>query len=161
MNKVFFFFVIFTVCLNILSCKQEQSGNVKKDTIDVKKAKAFIDSINLKFTEQIKNGDSAALASHYWPDAELLLDNSEPVKGKDILTAWGSIVRMGIKDMTFTTTDITVSGNLLVETGSYEMKDAKQTLIDKGKYIVVWKQQNGELKLFRDIGCTSLPAATK
>ena len=148
--------IYFTSC----KCKQEETIRTKTDTVDVKKAKFFIDSINLKFTEQVKNGDSAALASHYWPDAELLLDNSEVIKGKDILSAWGSMARSGIKDMTFVTTDITVSGNLLIETGTYEMKDSSRVLIDKGKYLVIWKQQNGELKLFRDIGSTSMPAAT-
>lgn len=126
---------------------------------DMPKAKAFIDSINLKFTEQFRNQDSVALASHYWPDAEMLFEHSEPIKGKDILAAWGSMVRMGVKDFTFQTTDIVLSGDLLVETGAYEMRAPDKTLVDRGKYVVVWKQKNGEWKLYRDIGNTSLPAS--
>jgi ketosteroid isomerase-like protein len=88
-----------------------------------------------------------------------LLDNSEAVKGKDILNAWGAAIRMGIKEMTFTTTDITGSPTLIIETGNYEMKDEKKSLIDRGKYIVVWEKRNGDWKLYRDIGSTSLPAS--
>ncbi len=80
------------------------------------------------------------------------------MKGTDVLPVWGSMIRMGVKHFTFQTTDITLGGNLLVETGTYEMKAEDQSLIDRGKYVVVWKNKNGEWKLFRDIGNTSLPA---
>jgi ketosteroid isomerase-like protein len=151
-------------CLYLLSCN---SGNTEKtadqkaenSSFDMQRAKSFIDSINSKFSEQFAAGDSVALASHYWPNAELLLDNSEPVKGNDILNAWGAAIRMGIKEITFSTTDITGDSTFLIETGTYEMKDAKKSLLDKGKYVVVWENRNGEWKLYRDIGSTSMPLA--
>ena len=154
---------IYISCMISASCNSESKEDVPATTavensFDVTGAKSFIDSINLKFTEQVRNGDSVALASHYWPDAEILLSNSEPVKGADILSVWGGMIRMGVKHFTFQTTDITMGGNLLVETGTYEMKAEDQSLIDRGKYVVVWKNQGGEWKLFRDIGNSSLPA---
>lgn len=127
-------------------------------SFDKQWAKSFIDSINTKFSEQIAAGDSATLASHYWPDAELLLDNSEVVKGKDILNAWGSAIRMGVKEMIFSTTDITGNSTFIIETGNYEMKDAAKSLLDRGKYVVVWENRKGEWKLYRDIGSTSMTA---
>jgi ketosteroid isomerase-like protein len=131
----------------------------KPDTaIDKQSAKSFIDSINAKFSEEIKRGDSVALAAHYSADAELLFANSEPIKGKDILSAWAGLINMGVKEMNFTTTDITVNADLLAETGKYEILGDKNALIDRGKYLVVWKKENGEWKLFRDMGNTSLPA---
>ena len=162
MKKVYFFLFMSGICTAYSSCYTGPGENTTSTTttaaFDKQKASAFIDSINAKFTEEVRNGDSVALAAHYSTDAELLFSNSEPIKGKDILSAWGSIIRMGVKEFTFTSTDMTGSGDLLVETGSYEMKTADNSLLDKGKYVVVWKQQNGEWKLFRDIGNTSLPA---
>ena len=163
MKKANFYLMIPVISLGMLACNtgsKEQTPETKTigTGLDLQMAKSFIDSINAKFTEEVKKGDSVALASHYSSDAEMLFANSEPIKGKDILSAWGGMIRMGIKDFTFATTDITVSGDLLVETGTYEMKAEDKTLFDKGKYVVVWKQQNGEWKLFRDIGNTSLPA---
>ena len=150
-------------CYGLLSCNSDNAEKssapkAENSTLDKQWAKSFVDSINAKFSEQIASGDSAALASHYWPDAELLLDNSEVVKGKDILNAWGAAIRMGIKEMTFSTTDITGSPTFMIETGNYEMKDGKNSLIDRGKYVVVWENRNGEWKLYRDIGSTSMPA---
>jgi len=151
-------------CYSLLSCNSnntEKISDVKTENsvLDKKWAKFFLDSINTKFSEQIALGDSAALASHYWPDAELLLDNSDVVKGKDILNAWGGAIRMGVKEMIFSTTDITGSPTFIIETGNFEMKDEKKLLIDRGKYVVVWEMRNGEWKLYRDIGSTSMPAA--
>ena len=143
------------VCIALGGCLQQTVD--KETSFDMQKAKSFIDSVNTRFSQQLRDGDSLALASNYWPDAELLLSNSEPIKGKDIMSAWGATIRMGINDMTFTTTDITGDANFLIETGSYEMRDGSKTLIDRGKYVVVWKQKNGEWKLYRDIGNTSLP----
>jgi ketosteroid isomerase-like protein len=148
---------------HLLSCNSnntEQTNSQKNEGpgFDKQSAKAFVDSINAKFSEQLAAGDSTALASHYWPDAELLLDNSEPVKGNDIVHAWGGTIRGGIKEMSFTTTDITGSSTFIIETGAYEIKDGKKSLVDKGKYVVVWEKRNGEWKLYRDIGSTSMPA---
>lgn len=138
--------------LFIVGCQQQQTSDTKpvSVTFDMQKAKSFIDSINTKFTEQIRNGDSVALASHYATDAELLLSNSEPIKGKGILSVWGSAIRSGLKDMTFTTTDLTGCNDFLIETGYFEIKE-NDNKVNKGKYVVVWKQQNGEWKLYRDI----------
>jgi ketosteroid isomerase-like protein len=164
MHKTYLIIVTTLISLCMLSCNSdntEQGANTKSATpsFDKQWAKSFIDSINTKFTGQFRVGDSVALASHYWPDAEILLSNSEAIKGNDILPAWGSMTRMGIKDFTFSTTDIKGDSEFLIETGNYEMKDEKKTLIDKGKYVVVWQQRNGEWKLYRDIGNTSLPAS--
>src|SRR6476659_6653237 len=87
--------------LYLISCNSDNTEKpsdekAEKSTFDTQRAKSFIDSINTKFSEQFAAGDSVAIASHYWPNAELLLDNSEPVKGNDVLNAWGSAIRMEI-----------------------------------------------------------------
>ena len=166
MKKVQIYLMIPVISLGIFACNtgnKEQTADTKSGStvFDMQKAKSFIDSINVKFTEEFRKGDSVALASHYSTDAEMLPANGETIKGKDILSAWAGMVSMGIKDFTFVTTDLTGSGDLLVETGTYEMRAEDKTLFDKGKYVVVWKQQNGEWKMFRDIGNTSMPAAVK
>jgi ketosteroid isomerase-like protein len=131
---------------------------VQEPTLDKKWARGFVDSLNQNFSEEIASADSAALASHYWPNAELLLDNSEVVKGEDIIHAWGNGIRAGIKEVSFSTTDIAGSSDYIIETGNYEMKDGSKNLLDRGKYVVVWEKRNGEWKLYRDIGSTSMPA---
>ena len=163
MRKMLFILFVALNCYGLFSCNtgySEKPPDVKAvpSTLDKKWAKSFLDSVNSKFSEQIASGDTAALASHYWPDAELLLDNSEVVRGKDIIYAWGSAIRLGAKAMTFATTDITGTPTFIIETGNYDMMSGNKSLIDRGKYVVVWENRNGEWKLYRDIGSTSMPA---
>jgi ketosteroid isomerase-like protein len=163
-TKTNLLFTLAIISISVLCCKPEAkeetvAGNEPAKALDLQWAKHFLDSVNTKFSEQFKAGDSVALAALYWPDAEILLSNMEPIKGDQILAAWGSMTRMGIPYFTFSTTDIRGDAQYMIETGNYEMKDAKQTLVDRGKYVVVYEQRNGVWKLIRDMGNTSLPAA--
>ncbi|MES1216643.1 MAG: DUF4440 domain-containing protein [Bacteroidota bacterium] len=164
MKKDLFYLLVIFSSITILSCNTDKKSDAPDDqtgnaALEKQNAKSFIDSINAKFSEEIKAGDSVALATHYSADAELVFANNEPVKGKDILSAWGSTINMGVKDAKFTTTDILVNAGLLVETGKYEMFGDKNILLARGNYVVVWKKENGEWKLYRDIGNTSPAAA--
>jgi ketosteroid isomerase-like protein len=107
----------------------------------------------------IKRGDSTAIAALYANDAWALPPNMEPVKGSAIAGLWGAVIRMGIKDAKFMTDEVTGNGEILAETAHYEMYGADNKLLDKGKYVVVWKPVNGEWKLYRDIWNSSMPAA--
>ena len=159
-------FILLIVALNgcfFLSCdsvpvEKTTSVATAESSLDKGWAKSFLDSSNRKFSEQVASGDSAVVAANYWPDAELLLDNMEVVKGNGIAGAWGGAMRMGMKELSISTTDITGSPTFIIETGNYEMKDANKSVIDKGKYVVVWENRNGEWKIYRDIGSTSMPA---
>jgi len=148
--KVCSLFLI-TVILISIGCQQQTTDTKPvSEEFDMQEAKSFIDSINTKFSEQIKNGDSMALASHYATDAAILLSKSEPIKGKDILSAWGSMIRAGTEEITFQTIDLIGSNDFLIETGYIVTKEYGNN-ITKSKYLVVWKKQNGEWKLYRDM----------
>ena len=143
---------LFLITILISIACQQQTTDTKPviEEFDMQKAKSFIDSINTKFSEQTKLGDSIALASHYSSDAAILLPNSEPIRGKEILSAWGSMLRAGSVDITFQTIDITGSNDFLIETG-YIVTKINEDNINKSKYLVIWKMQNGEWKLYRDM----------
>lgn len=158
MKKFYSLLIIAIILLpscNSESKEQNTGTKTNSDAFDIQKARTFIDSINIKFSEKIKSGDSAWVASQYSSDAEILMDKSEPIKGKDILSMWGVVGSSEERDWSFTTTDLQGDENFLIETGKYEIKDTKQKVVSVGKYVVVWKKQNGEWKLYRDIGNSS------
>lgn len=164
MRKTLCYFMVLVISLGMFACDTDSKEDATVTTsastaFDMQKARADIDSINAKLIEEFKRGDSVAVASHYSSEGQLMFSNSEPIKGKDIISAWGGMIRMGgVKDLKFVTTDLIGNSELLAETGTYEMKGENNTIIDKGKYVVVWKQENGEWKLYRDIANTNLPA---
>ena len=166
MKKIIFLLLIagsaFMVACNDASTSGESTMSTKdSSTFDLSNARAAIEADNVKFMEEIKKGDSAALAEHYHSEAQMLMDNAEPVMRKDISSAWGSVVKMGVKDFKLTTTDVVGNDDLLVETGVYEMYGDKNSVMDKGKYVVAWRKENGNWKIYRDIANSSLPMQQK
>ena len=119
-------------------------------------ARAIIKENNSKFVQALQRGDSAMMASFYTRDAWMLPQHAEPITGEDIMHAWGSAVRGGVQSFVFNTQDVTGYPDLLVETGKYETYGAGRLLLDRGKYITVWKRENGVLKIFRLISNSSL-----
>lgn len=161
MKKIIF---LLGACTSIMvSCndaaKTETNTMVTNDssTFDLSRARSDIEADNAKFIEQIRKGDSNALADHYHSEAQILMPNFEPIMRKDISATWGGFLRMGVKDFKMTTHDVVGNEDLLVETGSYEMIGDKNVTIDKGKYMVAWRKENGNWKLYRDMGSSNMP----
>ena len=134
-------------------------ANVSKDSVsdDGESVKAHIRKEALNWGDEVRRGDSTAMAAHYSSDAIVMPSNSEPVIGKDILSFWGGALRMGVKDLKLDITDISGDGDIYVETGNLELFGADNKLLDRGKYIVVWKKENGNWKMYRDIWNSNLP----
>ncbi|HUP12561.1 MAG TPA: DUF4440 domain-containing protein, partial [Niastella sp.] len=150
-----------------MSCQEtatkKTDNNTMADTtastaaFDPGKARTWIDGDNAKFMEEVKKGDSNALAAHYASDALLMFDNSEAFNGTAIASAWGGAVRSGVKELKLSTQDLTGNAELLVETGMFELIGASNKTLDKGKYVVVWKPENGGWKIYRDIANSNMP----
>jgi len=165
MKKVFTQLTVAAALLFMAACNTAPTDSKTAETKDTKTsfdpaaAKSSIEAENVKFLEAFKKGDSVAIASYYTDDAWVMPPNSEPVKGADIAALWGSFIRMGVKDFKLITNDVSGDETQLAETGYYELYGADNKLMDKGKYVVVWKAVNGGWKLYRDIFNTSMPAA--
>jgi ketosteroid isomerase-like protein len=125
--------------------------NSASTTIDLEKARKVIDSLDKKFAQHYYNGDSAAIYNMYAKGA-----NFACMQGNEILLSWGRQIRNSIKNDTrnliFTTNSLSTDSEFLVEVGAYEFKDSKGNSKEKGKYLVVWKQEEGNWKLYRDMG---------
>jgi uncharacterized protein (TIGR02246 family) len=123
--------------------------------------RAQIESANVQFVNAFKRGDATALAGLYTSGAHLLPANSDFVRGTAAIRAfWQSVLDMGLKGATLETIEVEGHGDTAVEMGRYRLLAAGDAVADQGKYIVVWKNDNGAWKLHRDIWTTSQPAAT-
>jgi ketosteroid isomerase-like protein len=160
---------IFTLMLAIffVACNGSATTDNKTAATDLtgnnsESIKAHIKKEASNFEEEVKRGDSTAIAAHYGSDALVMPPNSKPVKGNDIVNLWGGALRMGVKDLKLDITDISGGGDLYAETGNYEMLGADNKSLDKGKYVVVWKKDNGKWKIYRDIwNSNTAPPASK
>ena len=159
---------ILLICSSILvflSCNNSSDNTNKvesqKDStsFDLSKAKSVVENMDAKFSDAVRKGDSATMASEYADDAMVFPPNSEVVKKEGIESFWGGLLRMGVKDFRLTIDDVTGNADMLAETGRYEVLGVDNKSLDKGKYVVTWRNYNGNWKIFRDIWNTSMTAA--
>ena len=150
---------VLMIACNSGSTDTPASSTSDTTSFDLSKAKSLIEAENAKFMDAIRKGDSSAVSANYSSDAWLLPPNSDAIQGNDIPAFWGSFIRSGVKDLKMVIDDISGNEDQIAETGKYEIYGAENKLLDKGKYIVVWKPVNGSWKMYRDIFNTSMPAA--
>ena len=153
--------VMLIVACNNAPSDSKATATEKKDSpaFDLATARTAIEAENAKFMEAFKKGDSTGVAANYAQDGMVLPLNGEPVAKSSLATLWGSFIRMGVKEVKLVVDDIAGNAEIISETGRYEIYAAENKMIDKGKYVVVWKQENGVWKMYRDIFNTSMPAA--
>jgi ketosteroid isomerase-like protein len=125
-----------------------KTGN--PSSIDVEKERPVLDSMVALYSKYILEGDSVAIASMYAVDGSMGCS-----KGSEILSSAGSWIRSANKKdsrhVTFKIDTLNADGEFLIETGSAEGRNDKGELKYTFRYLVVWKQENGTWKLYRDI----------
>ena len=116
-----------------------------------------IRSANQNFEKNFASGDAQGIASLYTSDGIVLPPGAETQKGIDaIQNFWQVVMDMGIKGAHLETLEVDQEGETAIEMGQYELSDAEGQRMDQGKYIVIWKRQEGQWKLHKDIWNTSI-----
>ena len=111
------------------------------------------------FEKHFNQGDAAGIAELYTNDGMLLPAGSDFVQGKEaIRDFWQGAMNMGIKEAKLDILEVDLQGNWAIERGRYQLKGAGGEVMDQGKYIVIWKQEQDQWKLHRDIWNTNQTA---
>lgn len=111
-----------------------------------------IAAANENFMAAWKRGDAAGLAALYTENGQVLPPNSDFVTGKEAIQAfWQAIIDMGIKGIKLKSVEVEGHGDTAIEVSEYTIHGEEGQELDKGKYIVIWKQKEGQWKLHRDI----------
>ncbi len=160
MKKILFSALVTIFCIAVSSCTNETVKTEATSTFNLDSAKAAIAASNATFGSGFATGDSAAFASHYTSDACISPSNMPKMCGTQAITAYfNGGYKMGVRGVKITTDEVMGGKDGVIETGMYEMFADKGVSIDKGKFIVIWKEENGKLKMYRDVWNTDLPAA--
>jgi uncharacterized protein (TIGR02246 family) len=124
---------------------------------DVRKA---IEAQNRRFVAAVEKGDVSALGALYSDDAQALPPNGDVVKGRAaIQDMWKGVLASGVGGASLETADVESGGDLAYETGRFQMTSKDGKVLDRGKYVVVWKRIAGDWRIHRDIWNTSMPPA--
>ena len=117
-----------------------------------------VETATKNFVSAISAKDSAALGATYTTDAIVYPPNAEMIQGREAISAyWKGLMDAGMT-AAIESTEAESDGNLGMDTGKFRILGSDGKEIDHGKYVVVWKKENGTWKIYRDIWNTSAPA---
>ncbi len=133
------------------------TGSAGAQTGDVR---AAIEAGNARFVAAFAQGDAPALAALYSTSAQVFPANTDIVGGRDAIARfWKGAIDSGIKGVTLTTLEVEAHGDTAHEVGTYSLIGEAGKVLDSGKYVVIWKLEQGQWELHRDIWNTSMPAS--
>jgi uncharacterized protein (TIGR02246 family) len=122
------------------------------------KIRDAIAAANDEFMAAFGRGDAAGVAALYTEGAQLLPPNADVMAGQEAIQAfWQGAMGMGIQSAQLEIVEVEGHGDTAIEVSRYTLGAGGQVL-DRGKYIVVWKREGGQWKLHRDIFNSSMPA---
>ncbi|MCA0131610.1 nuclear transport factor 2 family protein [Winogradskyella alexanderae] len=151
--------------LGILLNSCDKKRNTKPDTVETKTnlfdlntTKTLIKEKTKQFTEAHIIKDTTYLNSIFTKDARVFPPNSEAVSGikaiSQLNTDW---VNYGIYEFEEVSTAIYGNEDYIIDEGMYYLKYGEENTIDNGKYINIWKNVNGQWKIYSNIWNTNLP----
>jgi len=111
------------------------------------------------FTDNYNRGDAAGIAALYTADATFMPPNAEFISGREAIQAtFQAIMDSGVKALKLQTLEVEDFGGTASEVGRYTLEDGGGQVLDEGKFLVIWKNVDGQWKLHRDMINTCRPA---
>ena len=151
--KQFALSIVVLIFFSLSSC-QNNSKETAEQTIpafNLDSAKQSIEHQNAAFQTAFENSDSVGLGNLFAIDGKMMIPGGPSVEGRAAITALAAqFMKMKVKRVA-KTIDVWGNGDLLVEEGTASLFDQKGTELDHAKYLVVWKKEDGQWKLFRDM----------
>ena len=139
---------------SITSCNkkvEETKEAVVEPTFNLTTAKAEIVEANKAFMNLFSAIDSVGLSNLYTQNAKFMMNGAPAISGREnIQSTMSAIMNSGVSSVNLTTIDVWGTENLITEEGELSLFVGEDE-VDQGKYIVLWKKEDGKWKLFRDI----------
>ncbi|HVS04188.1 MAG TPA: nuclear transport factor 2 family protein [Thermoanaerobaculia bacterium] len=111
------------------------------------------------WVEAFNAGDVDAIVALYGAEARLLPPNAELTRGLDaVRQTFGGWIEAGLKG-DLATVETVVVGDLGYRLGTFTVLGDDGSEIDRGKFIEIWRQIDGEWVITEDIWNSDLPAA--
>lgn len=161
--------VAFAFVLLTASCGPQGGGGQRAPAaqapapFDLQAARAIIEQRNAQFTAAHVSGDVAAIDAMFTRDARSFPPGADAAVGPDALhTLTVEFLKHGVKAFTERTTTLYGTADLLIDEGEYSLTYGPENSVERGKYLNVWKQEDGEWKIHANIWNTSpSPAVTR
>lgn len=131
--------------------------------VDTSAEERIIRELDRTWVQAVAARDTMTIGDFYADDGEFLPQGGPRVTGRAaIRSAWAQMFQAPNMSLTFEPSKITVAsaGDVAYETGAYTLgfDGPKGRIESTGKFVVVWKQVNGQWKAHYDIFNSDKPA---
>jgi len=84
--------------------------------------------------------------------------NAPALVGRNnILSAFSGFIKAGVTQIGLKVTNVWDGNGILAEEGVFTVATKDGHQLDRGKYIALWKKEDGQWKIFRDCSNSDLP----
>lgn len=105
------------------------------------------------YLQALSSGDSALFIDRYAKDCWIMPPNAPALCGEEAPLDHfrEDYYSRGVRNGRFITTDIFGdTGEFVTEVGFFQLLDARDSMIDNGKFLILWKRTAAGWKMFRD-----------
>ncbi|HEY1872081.1 MAG TPA: DUF4440 domain-containing protein [Chitinophagaceae bacterium] len=167
MKRVIIFLLPILSFLSILSSCGDKTADAHFNTADsaakfeIADMKNIIDKKDADWAKAVTTQDSAGMLHHYCTDGKIFPPNAAPVIGQAAIASFiSNVMKFAIKRYKDETTALYGNADNLIEEGNYTMGDNKGNVLDSGKYIAIWRKEDGDWKIYSNMYNSSIPSVT-
>jgi uncharacterized protein (TIGR02246 family) len=111
-----------------------------------------IEDAGRAFESNFDRQDADGMGTLYTEDGQLLPPDADVVSGRDDTAAfWQGGFDVGVANARLETVEVEDHDDTAIEVGRFTLSDADDETVDHGTFLVIWKHDDGEWKLHRDI----------
>jgi ketosteroid isomerase-like protein len=135
----------------------------KKSGMDVSKVKQRIDVLNKNYGKRFGSNDPKYYQELYCKDAKIFPAQMPAVEGRDAIRTFyfDDGRNTSMSNILVNATYVYGNDDLVVEEGLYDFPAPNGGTNDIGKFIVLWKKEDGTWKMYREIWNSNLPITNK
>jgi uncharacterized protein (TIGR02246 family) len=131
---------------------EQKLSNYIDSSFDPDSAKADIEKEILKWVNALKKGDISELGNLYTEDAKIMGHGRPSIEGREnIIKELEGFIRNKITGSVFKTLNVWGNNEILTEEGTGVFSHEDGSVVSRGKYLLIWKKENGNWKIFRDM----------
>lgn len=155
MKRFLFCLILMVMILSNIDCANGHSTT----PLDFASAKKIILEKNTAWVNAIKTGDSTTMIHQFMKDGKISPPYSDPFISRPLIAAYIlKLIQSGSQEYHFETIELYGNTDNLIEEGNYLVEDRKGSILDKGKYMAIWRLIEDDWKIYSKIWNTSMPA---
>jgi len=144
--------IIGVLLIALFSCKDKaDSSEVNQsdhNQFDLKAATKIVEQRSKEFEEALKIGDSIAVGDIYTEDTKII---GTYAGRHNIVKEVYEMTRDSINGIKFSIINLWGDENIIIEDAYVEFFHHNGTLLIKGECLLVWKKENDQWRIFRDV----------